>query len=59
MKTLFVIFLIICKSNVYGQNKPVLDSVAHKNLGEVVVTATRSERTLASLPMPVTLIGQK
>ena len=59
MRILFIIFLISCVSNTYGQNKNVLDSVTHKNLEEVVVTATRSERILASLPMPVTLIGQK
>ena len=59
MRILYIIFLIYCISDTYGQNKNVLDSVTHKNLEEVVVTATRSERTLASLPMPVTLIGQK
>lgn len=59
MKKLSIIFSIICISNIYGQKKNVLDSLAHGNLEEVVVTATRNERTLSSLPMPVTLINQK
>ena len=59
MKTLSIIFLIFCISDTYGQSKNTRDSVAHKNLEEVVVTATRNERTLGSLPMPVTVIGQK
>jgi outer membrane receptor for ferrienterochelin and colicins len=59
MKTLFSIFLTICLSNIYGQKKYIKDSVSHKILEEVVVTATRNERKLGSLPMPVTLINQK
>ncbi|PWK15055.1 outer membrane receptor for ferrienterochelin and colicins [Arcicella aurantiaca] len=34
------------------------DSLTIKELKEIVVTATRNERMLSSLPMPVTLIGQ-
>lgn len=34
------------------------DSIAIKDLDEVVVTATRGERQLAALPMPVTLISK-
>ncbi|MCU0468049.1 MAG: TonB-dependent receptor plug domain-containing protein, partial [Arcicella sp.] len=59
MKNLSFIFLIICISNAYGQGKNIRDSVNYKNLEEVVVTATRNERMLSSLPMPVTLINQK
>lgn len=41
-------------------NIPLLaqDSLATKELQEVVVTATRSERELGSLPVPVTVIQQ-
>ncbi len=59
MKNLCIIILAMCFSNTYGQKKVVLDSVSHKNLEEVVVTATRNERKLGTLPMPVTLISQK
>ncbi len=59
MKNLFKIFLTLCITDTYAQRKVILDSVSHKNLEEVVVTATRNERKLGSLPMPVTLINQK
>jgi outer membrane receptor for ferrienterochelin and colicins len=36
-----------------------LDSVAAKELNEVVVTATRNERKLSSVAVPVTIISQK
>jgi outer membrane receptor for ferrienterochelin and colicins len=35
------------------------DSLTIKELAEIVVTATRSERALAELPVPVTIIQQK
>jgi outer membrane receptor for ferrienterochelin and colicins len=59
MRKLSIISLILCVTNTYAQNKTILDSVSHKNLEEVVVTATRNERKLGTLPMPVTLISQK
>ncbi|HWA33228.1 MAG TPA: hypothetical protein VG737_03815, partial [Cyclobacteriaceae bacterium] len=34
------------------------DSLQSKQLDELVVTATRNERTMGSLPMPVTLVPQ-
>lgn len=37
--------------------QPVPDSLRTADLGEVVVTATRSERNLTSLPMPVTVVS--
>lgn len=37
--------------------QPVPDSLRTADLGEVVVTATRNERNLASLPMPVTVVS--
>lgn len=59
MRNLFKIFLSLCITNTYAQKVIVLDSVSHKNLEEIVVTATRSERKLGSLSIPVTLIGQQ
>lgn len=35
------------------------DSLATRQLGEVVVTATRTERQVGALPMPVTVVGAK
>ncbi|WP_116772290.1 TonB-dependent receptor plug domain-containing protein [Maribacter litoralis] len=35
------------------------DSVLSQQLDEVIVTATRTERQLSSLPLPVTLVGKK
>jgi outer membrane receptor for ferrienterochelin and colicins len=49
----------MCVTNLSAQNSIVLDSVAHKTLEEIVVTATRNERKLGSLSIPVLLIGQQ
>tara|TARA_R110002033_G_scaffold1117_1_gene10371 strand:- start:13068 stop:15185 length:2118 start_codon:yes stop_codon:yes gene_type:complete len=35
------------------------DSILAQQLDEVIVTATRTERQLSSLPLPVTLVGKK
>ncbi len=59
MRILFKIILTTCITNIYAQDKTILDSLSHKNLEEVVVTATRNERKLGSVPMSVMLIGQK
>lgn len=59
MKNLLKIFLTICLTNTYAQNKTVLNSSSDKNLEEVIVTATRNERKLGTLSMPTTLISQK
>ncbi len=41
----------------YAQNSPADgDTLASKQLEEVIVTATRNERTMGALPMPVSLI---
>lgn len=37
----------------------VPDSLPDRSLDEVVVTATRTERQMGSLPMPVTVVGQR
>ena len=43
--------------NSWGQVKA--DSLKTNKLDEVVVTATRSERQMGALPMPVSVVGQK
>jgi len=42
-----------------SQMKSPKDSILSQQLDEVIVTATRTERQLSSLPLPVTLIGKK
>lgn len=60
MKGLISLLLILYTLNMFGQQKHVAnDSLKTSNLNEVVVTATRNERALNAVPMPVTLIGQK
>jgi len=46
---------------VFGQSgqSPLLDSIPIESLEEVVLTATRTERQLSSLPLPVTLVSKK
>ena len=41
---------------VWGQGTVVQDSLQTKQLDEVIVTATRNERTMGALPMPVFLV---
>ncbi len=53
---IFSLFLWVALS---AQKKREKDSILTENLGEVVVTATRTVRQLSSLPLPVTLIPQK
>jgi outer membrane receptor for ferrienterochelin and colicins len=40
-------------------SQEVVDSTQINNLDEVILTATRTERQLSSLPLPVTLISKK
>ena len=40
----------------YGQS--TADTLANRELDEVVVTATRTEREMGALPMPVTVVGK-
>jgi outer membrane receptor for ferrienterochelin and colicins len=41
------------------QQEQIKDTTKSKELAEVVVTATRSEKMLSAIPMPVVLISQK
>nr|HPH46459.1 TonB-dependent receptor plug domain-containing protein [Chryseolinea sp.] len=50
---------LLCMSFLFGiipKKIAAQDSLAQKQLDEVVVTATRSERALSELPVPVTVI---
>ncbi len=59
MKYSLFILLIICFSASYAQDKNIQDSLKTKELGEVVVTATRTEKMLSAVPMPVLVISQQ
>jgi outer membrane receptor for ferrienterochelin and colicins len=50
---LIIIGFLGCSFTLHAQ-----DSLQSKQLDELVVTATRNERTMGSLPMPVTLVPQ-
>ena len=50
---LFEVFILVFAFPSYAQSP---DSVATKDLENIVVTATRNERQMGALPMPVTLI---
>ncbi|MEZ0607672.1 TonB-dependent receptor plug domain-containing protein [Fibrella sp. WM1] len=51
-------FLTLLALSVCQQPTPQVDSIRAKQLDAVVVTATRTERSMGALPMPVTVIGQ-
>jgi outer membrane receptor for ferrienterochelin and colicins len=57
MKQKIFIFLLISSQSIHAQT--VADTIKSNDLEQVVVTATRYERQLSSLPMPVTMISQK
>lgn len=59
MKNLLYILLSLCLTSAYAQGQGKADSLSSKKLDEVVVTATRSERQMGALPMPVTVVTQK
>lgn len=52
-------FLIFFSVFAHSQETESKDSILVEDLDEVVVTATRTERQLSSLPLPVTLIQKK
>ena len=54
------IALLLCCLRASAQDTvPVIDSAYFKLLNEVVVTATRAERKLGNVAVPVTIISQK
>ena len=54
-KILFFILFLYSIDVTYSQEK-VTDSLQSKALEEVIVTATRTERSLSSLPLPSAII---
>ncbi|MEO6489009.1 MAG: TonB-dependent receptor [Ferruginibacter sp.] len=60
MKNLFSIVFIFCFLSVHAQeNNPFPDSTFNNDLSEVVVTATRTERKIVNVAVPVNIITQK
>jgi outer membrane protein TolC len=57
---LYIIFLLLLRAAAFSQSPAGNnDSVSLKSLNEIVVTATRTERKLGNVAVPVTLISQK
>jgi outer membrane receptor for ferrienterochelin and colicins len=52
----FYIIVILCSAGVFAQEKQNNECMKTKQLEEVVVTATRTERQLSSLPLPTSII---
>ena len=62
MRYKFVPYLLIITYQLtlaQSQVESAKDSILSQQLDEVIVTATRTERQLSSLPLPVTLVGKK
>ncbi len=59
----WIVFLLIANSNAMSQNREVsdlmVDTSAILDLNELVITATRSNRQLASLPLPTVVIDEE
>ena len=59
-KVLSLLFIGLLKGSVFGQEFPNPKSYELiQDLDEVIVTATRTQRQLSSVPLPVTLIAKK
>lgn len=54
-----IVLFLFTSFAVIGQELTKTDSVVNKNLDEIVVTATRSERQMGALPMPVSVVSKK
>lgn len=52
----FGLLLILYTTNVISQEKKAVDSIKVEQLDPVVITATRTERQLSSLPLPTSII---
>lgn len=52
----FCFGFLVCSGLVFAQEKQTIDTVKVNQLNEVVVTATRTERKLSSLPLPTSII---
>jgi outer membrane receptor for ferrienterochelin and colicins len=56
MKSLLTPLAILISGSLWAQAVVEIDTVITKQLEEVIITATRSERTMGALPMPVSLV---
>lgn len=58
---MYLLTCLLCLSyqRSHAQTKPIADTLKNQELTEVVVTATRTEKMLSAVPMPVTLISKK
>jgi outer membrane receptor for ferrienterochelin and colicins len=60
MSRSFLSFILLFLANtLLSQDRQTSDSLAGQGLEEVVVTATRTERKLGNVAVPVTIVGQK
>jgi outer membrane receptor for ferrienterochelin and colicins len=55
---IFIILCVLAFAKAESQQK-VIDTTKTEELQEIVLTATRTERQLSSLPLPVTLVSKK
>ena len=58
-KTFIIISIHFLSSNVIAQLKPFKDTLFSRELNEVIITATRNERKLGNVAVPVNIISQK
>ena len=59
MKKILLSCLLLPGLSAFAQKKHAQDSLFSKELNEIVVTATRNERKLTNVAVPVTIISQK
>jgi len=57
-KKLLQLLLLLFVTGLYSQEQKT-DSISVENLGEVLITATRTERQLSSLPLPAQIVSKK
>ncbi|MEP7165440.1 MAG: TonB-dependent receptor [Ferruginibacter sp.] len=58
-KSLFISFFILTGFITRAQNNQIPDTTFSKELNEVIITATRNERKLGNIAVPVSIISQK
>lgn len=59
MRRPFTVILILCCCRAFPQATPVSDTSQFVRMDELVVTATRSERKMGNLAVPVTVVSGK
>ncbi len=58
---ILIYFFFFCLQAIFGQEKEeaVKDSISPQQLEEVIITGTRTQRQLSSLPLPASIISKK